>query len=267
MARRWTIAEENMYRAELTRLYVVENKTISDIGKILNLKSATVYDRLVRLQIPPSRQRKKHVNNKRSDVWIPTARSHKLAELFGIMLGDGHVSHFQVTVTLGTKEAAYARYVRLLVKKTFGGTPRITTSSRGHKTVYLGSTEVTEWLKTEGLVGNKVAAQVDVPRWIYEDAQYMSGFLRGFFDTDGSVYRLRYGVQISLTNRSTPILVSLQSILRGLGYTPSAVSAHRVYLTKISDVQRFFREIRPMNSKHRSRYKLFARRWRSSKRT
>ena len=267
MACRWTTVEENVYRAELVQLYVVENKTISDIGKILNLRGATVYDRLIRLQIPSCRQEKKHSDNRRSDVWTPTVRSHKLAELFGIMLGDGHVSHFQMMVTLGTKEAAYARYVRLLIKKTFGGIPRITTSSRGHTTVYLGSTEITKWLKTEGLVQNKVAAQVGVPPWIFEDTKYMSGFLRGFFDTDGSVYRLRYGVQISLTNRSMPLLVSLQSMLRRLGYTPSAVSADRVYLTKIPDVQRFFREIRPMNSKHRCRYNSFTRRWRSSKRT
>ncbi len=267
MARRWTTAEENVYRAELVRLYVVENKTISDIGKILNLSGATVYDRLIRLQIPSCRQNKEHSDNRRSDVWTPTVHSHKLAELFGIMLGDGHISHFQMTVTLGTKEAAYARYVRLLIRKTFGGTPRITMSSRGHTTVYLGSTEITKWLKTEGLVQNKVAAQVGVPQWIFGDTKYMSGFLRGFFDTDGSVYRLRYGIQISLTNRSMPLLVSLQSMLRRLGYTPSAVSADRVYLTKVPDVQRVFREIRPMNPKHRCRYNLFTRRWRSSKRT
>lgn len=267
MARRWTTAEENTYRAELVQLYVVENKTISNIGEILNLKDATVYDRLIRLQIPSCRQKKQHSDNRRSDVWTPTTRSHKLAELFGIMLGDGHVSHFQMMVTLGTKEVAYARYVRLLIKKTFGGVPKITTSSRGHTTVYLGSTRVTKWLKAEGLVQNKVAAQVDAPQWIFEDRKYMNGFLRGFFDTDGSVYRLRYGIQISLTNHSLPLLVSLQSMLRRLGYTPSAVSAYRVYLTKVPDIERFFREIRPMNPKHKRRYNLFARRWRSSKRT
>ncbi len=267
MARRWTIVEENVYRTELVQLYVVENKTISEIGRMLNLKDATVYDRLTRLRIPSSRLQKEHSDNRRSDVWTPTVRSRRLAELFGIMLGDGHVAHFQMMVTLGRKEAAYARYVRLLIKETFGGVPKITMSSRGHTTVYLGSTRITRWLKAEGLVQNKVAAQVGVPEWIIKDKEYMSGFLRGFFDTDGSVYKLQYGIQISLTNRSMPLLISLQSMLRELGYSPSAVSACRVYLTKISDVQRFFREIRPMNPKHKRRYNFFMRRWRSSKRT
>ena len=249
------------------RLYIDENKTIGEIGEMLDLSQAAIYDRLVRLGVSTCRRQKEHSDNRRSDVKIPAARSERLAEFFGVMLGDGHVSHFQTMVTLGTKEAAYARYVSALIKEIFGGVPKIMTSARGHTTVYLGSTRVTAWLKEEGLVGNKVLAQVGVPTWVTEKRRYMNAFIRGFFDTDGSVYRLRYGIQISLCNSSVPLLVSLQSMLRELGYSPSAISAHKVYVTKIRDVERFFREVRPMNPKHTRRYDGFARRWRSSKRT
>ncbi len=267
MARRWREDEENKYRRELHRLYVTENKTIHEIGILLALSDASIYDRLLRLGIPTNRKRKVRADNRRTDVQVPNTRSEKLAEFFGILLGDGHVGHFQLMVTLGTKEAPYARYVQALMREIFGGVPKIMTSNRGHTTVYLGSTQITKWLKAEGLVQNKVAAQVDVPRWIFEKPEYMRMCLRGFFDTDGSVYKLRYGIQVSLCNRSVPLLVSLQRMLRELGYSPSAVSAYRVYLTKIPDVKRFFREIGPKNPKHVRRYKMFARRWRSSKRT
>lgn len=266
MARRWTIFEEHMHREELQQLYVKENKTISEISRILGLVDASVYDRLIRLGIRTNRAGKTKFNNQRSDVYFPEP-TPSFAEFLGIMLGDGHVSHFQTMVTLGTKELQYARYVRKLMQNLFGGTPRIAKSARGDRTVYLGSTMVVKRLKEGGLVQNKVAAQVDVPTWIVEKPEYMKAFVRGFFDTDGSIYKLKFGVQISLTNRSAPLLASLQKMLKNLQYYPSAVSADRVYLTRRSDVERFFQEIRPANLKHQRRFAEVMRRWRSSKRT
>ena len=185
MARRWTEEEEAKYRSQLQLLYVRKNKTIGEIAKILHLADASVFDRLHRLGISTCRAHKKKYNNQRSDVHTPARRSARLAELFGVLLGDGHISHYQVTVTLGTKESAYARYIQSLLKHIFEGVPKITTSGRGHKTVYLGSTATTKWLKSEGFVQNKVAAQVGVPRWIFKKQEYMKAFLRGFLIRTG----------------------------------------------------------------------------------
>lgn len=129
-----------------------------------------MYDRLIRLGIPSCRSLKSRFNNQRSDIRLPE-QSEKLAELFGILLRDGHVFHFQVTVTLGTKELQYALYVRRLIKALFGGVPRVTTSAVGHRTVYLGSTAATRWLLQEGMVRNRVASQVDIPSWISSSAR------------------------------------------------------------------------------------------------
>ena len=85
----------------------------------------------------------------------------------------------------------------------------------------------------------------------------MKRFLRGFFDTDGSIYKLRYGIQISFKNYSHPLLKSLQKMLSGLGYKPSRISSHSVYLTRISDVARFFEDIKPANMKHIKRFDKF----------
>ena len=257
MAQRWSIEEEKKYREELYELYIVQNKTIVEIAGILNIHSfQTVYDRIQRLQIPTCRDKKERYNNRRNDIRLPM-HSCELAELLGILLGDGSITHFQIWITLGTKEMAYAKYALLLMQKVFGGKPKMFIRRSGHKSVYLGSTLATKWLFKEGLVRNKVLAQVDVPQWIFEKDDYMKSFLRGFFDTDGSVYKLRYGVQISLTNYSSPLLHSLQKMLQVLGYYPSATSAHKVYLTRISDIKRFFYEIKPANPKHRRRFRKF----------
>ena len=260
MARRWTTEEELRFKAELETLYLKKNLTIAEIGRTLNIAESSVYDRLVRLGIPSCRSQKKRFNNRRTDVQIPKVYSRDLAELFGVLLGDGHISYFQVIVTLGTKEMTYARYVKRLIARVFGGVPKISIQRDGNKTVYLGSTEATGWLLANGLVKHKVHEQVDIPAWIFQKPAYMRAFLRGFFDTDGSVYRLRFGVQLAFINYSRPLLRSLHRMLQVLGYNPSAISGRRIYITRIPSITAFFKEVDPANQKHQCRFKIFMRR-------
>lgn len=264
MARRWTKKEERFYKNQLQKLYVVENKTIGQIAVRLNIAEASVFDRLQRLNIKTIPEKKLKYRNQRNDVLLPK-RSAKLAEFLGIMLGDGHVAHFQTFVTLGTKELHYVRYVQALMQSLFEVKATISLKKSGHREVYIGSTLITKWLKKQGLVSNKVRAQVGVPKWIMTKKNYMRSFARGFFDTDGSVYNLRYGIQISITNKSAPLLIALQDMLRKLGYRVSETSAYRIYITKQEDVERFFKDIAPANAKHRRRFNKFKRRWQSGK--
>ena len=257
MGRKWTVHEEEQFRKALVRLYVTNNMSIREVGVLLHLAPQTVFQRLQRLNIPTQPERKIRYNNQRRDVTIPRERSAILAEFFGIMLGDGKLTPFQVIVTLGTKERAYAIHVTSVMQKLFNIRPKIAVRKTGYIDVYVGSVEISRWLQQEGLVFNKVLAQVDMPDWIFEKKVFMRSFLRGFFDTDGSVYKLKHGVQISLTNHSKPLLKSLQKLLDGLHYHPSQVSANKVYVTKREKVQSFFRVIAPKNPKHIRRFETF----------
>jgi intein/homing endonuclease len=254
MARRWTKDQEVKHRQELFDLYIKDNKSISEIAEVLHISEQAVFKRLQRLEINTQPALKEKYLNKRSDIHIPDTYSENLAEFFGIMLGDGHISHFQTVISLGDKEKSYAEYVSALAHNIFKVLPKIAVRKTGYRDVYIGSTKLVSWLQTRGLVTHKVKSQVGVPEWVYLKKVYMAGFVRGFFDTDGSVYKLKFGVQISFTNHSYPLLLSLQTILFKLGYNPSAVSSGKVYLTKISDVKRFFREVKPNNAKHQSRF-------------
>jgi len=256
MARKWTKNEEIEKRRELTQLYVRENKSIGDIAKALGLSESTVYDRLVRLRIPVSRSRKLYYNNKRNDIVLPRQHSKDLAEFVGILLGDGHISPTQVMVTLGKKDE-YAEYVAEVMEKLFRVRPKILVLRTGDKVVYIGSTTLVRWFLAMGLTANKVAAQVDVPNWIFADKEYVKRVVRGLFDTDGSVYKLKFGIQISFSNRSQPLLCSFRKMLVLLDYQPSRISGPRVYLTRIPDIKRFFEEIKPKNTKHIKRFKNF----------
>lgn len=254
MARKWTTNEETHYRNQLHKLYVVQNKTINEIGRELGLAESSVFDRLRRLDIKSTPDRKVRYLNRRSDIILPK-ESPQLAEFLGVMLGDGHISHFQTIVTLGTKELPYVRYVQNLMQELFQVPAKISIKNTGYRDVYIGSTLITRWLKAQGLVENKVRDQVGVPSWIFTNKKFMSQFVRGFFDTDGSVYALRFGIQLSFTNHSVPLLHSLHSMLLKLGYKPSAVGKYSFYLTRRPDIERFFCEVCPANDKHVRRYR------------
>ena len=254
MARAWTKQEKRFYTKELYTLYIQENKTIKEVASILCIAPQTVFKRLASCNIKTIPERKEKYRNIRRDIVIPKRYSKELAEFIGVMLGDGKISHFQVLVTLGNKELVYASHVCDLMEKLFLGRPKIATRSTGYHDVYIGSVLLTTWLLSMGLVTNKVKYQVDVPNWIFSKKSYMKACLRGFFDTDGSIYKLRQGMQISFTNYSTPLLFALRKMLFELEYTPSRLSSHKVYLTRKEDVTRFFKEIQPKNKKHLQRF-------------
>lgn len=257
MARRWNKTEENFYRNELRELYVRQNKTIAEIGALLKVSEKTVFDRLNRLGIPTNPKGKMGYCNRSRTVVIPKSRSEKLSEFYGIMLGDGHISRFQIVVTLGTKELSYVEYVAALMSELFDAKPTILVRKDGYRDVYFGSVDLIKYLKADGFVTNKVKYQVDIPEWIFEKKEWMNSFVRGFFDTDGSVYKLRFGIQVSFTNKSARLLISLHKMLIALGYNPSAISTDRIYLTRRKDLTKFFSEIKPANTKHSRRYQYF----------
>lgn len=257
MPKKWSKEEKKIYSGILYRLYVTENKTINQIGELLNLSEKTIYKRLKILKIKTNPSKKDSYCNQRLKISIPNKRSDSLAEFFGIMLGDGKLSPNQILVTLGDKENEYVLYVKHKMNAIFKTEVGVSVRKMGYKDVYISSVKLSRWLKNEGLVFNKVKSQVDAPSWIFNKNSYCKSFVRGFFDTDGSVYKIRNGIQISLTNKSIPLLKSLQNMLIKLEYNVSHVSCYKIYITREKDIKRFFKEIKPANIKHMDRYNFF----------
>lgn len=258
----WTQIRKQERRLILFELYVKQNKSISEIAKIDHCNYVTIYNQLRRLEIPIQRHLKPKNNNKRTDVVIPKRKSAHLAEFIGIMLGDGHLSPTQVTVSLGTKDE-YIDYLVRLFKKVFNIQAKVMVNGRRYKTVYFGSTEAVRWLGTQGLVSNKVRSQVNLPEWIYGNPSYARAALRGLLDTDGSIYLLSNGrMQVSFCNRSLPLLMSVRKLFECLDFHPSRVSGYNVFLTRKAEIGRLYQEVGFNNLKHRKRYRKFVKEFR-----
>lgn len=201
---------------------------------------------------------------KRKKIKIPIY-SNLLAEFVGIILGDGGITNHQVTVSLNyIKDAKYILYVKSLFKKLFSFVPvRMDNIKQNYTSIVASSTNLVEFLEKIGLHrGNKVKQQVDIPKWVFKNKEWMEFCLRGLIDTDGNIARKNYhantlAMQISFKNYSEPLLKSARRIFFKLGYNPSETSHNQIYITRFKEVLRYINEIGFSNSKHIKRYKNY----------
>lgn len=134
----------------------------------------------------------------RKKVKIPSF-SPKLAEFFGIMMGDGGINNpWQANVTLNsTTDVPYSRYVIRLCRDLFDITPAVRKRNGSNAVVIsLASTTIVDFLVQNGLPrDNKLRAGLSIPRWILSEPVYRVACMRGLVDTDGFLYIHRHRVR------------------------------------------------------------------------
>lgn len=192
--------------------------------------------------------------------------SVKLAELAGIILGDGGITSSQVRITLNRKsDREYAGFVRKLMRGVFNESPSI---GEYHNvlTLTISGINVTEELERIGLKrGNKVVNQIAIPKWILRNKNYARACLRGLIDTDGSVYFHRHktkGIRyvnlgLTFTNHSRPLVYGANKILRDSNFSPSVVKNKRIYIYNLKEIKRYFKAIGSHNPKHTSKLSFY----------
>ncbi len=205
----------------------------------------------------------------RKEILLPE-KSPRLAELVGILLGDGEITDFQVRVTSHReKEAEYSRFVSELAAELFGVEAPLIPRENTY-IVTVSSVAVVEFLLSIGLKkGNKVKQQVSVPDWIFSDRECMRACLRGLMDTDGGPYPHSYKVsgkmyryvKICFRNHSTPLLIGMEKMLVEFGFAAKNDGKHKVSLYRQPEIRRYFEEIGTNNSYHLRRFHDFAQRF------
>lgn len=203
----------------------------------------------------------------RNSIYTPVY-SEDLAELTGIMIGDGGITDYQVCVALSLLvDLDYSTYVVSLFHRLFGITPHVTDRDTSNcRTLVVSSIELVEFLMCLGLPkGNKVRQQHDIPAWVRGKRDYEIACIRGIFDTDGCIFQERHGIKdklycysrMSFVTASQPLRESIFQILTDLGFNPKMRNERSVNLEKASDINRYFRLIGSSNPKHIQRFHNF----------
>lgn len=191
-----------------------------------------------------------------------------LAEFIGIMIGDGNMTNYQISIALSSLvDVKYSRYVVGLVEKLFGVRPTVTLQKNANcLVIVVSSIDLVEFLHQQGLlIGDKIRQGLDIPKWILEDQQYSAACVRGVFDTDGCVFQECHKIKDkkycyprwSLVSASPNLRLSIHEILSNLELTPKMRNSRSVNLEKLTDISTYFTVVGSSNPKHIDRWVLF----------
>ena len=114
-----------------------------------------------------------------------------MAELLGIIFGDGGLTDTQVKISLNAKaDAAYSTFVKYLFEELFAIKVFLQKRERQNTLVIVcSSTNLVDFLVQKGAVrGNKISQQMGIPDWVLRETLYSRTFVGGPVDTDGCLY-------------------------------------------------------------------------------
>jgi len=276
-----------------------KNKTWKELGKLLEIKinylSHDLFNEKVSLK-EETYLKLKEITNKNYDSFIiknlednwgrslggknsrgsnlkkfiTPKESIELAELFGIMLGDGHLEEYKK----GTKVRCYSititghkvydfqyltKYVAELIKKTLGSMVTTKKVDRNNA-VYIKThgKKMVEFFKTMGLSpGNKKENAQRIPKWIMKNNLYLRACLRGLIDTDGSVHLIskqNHNLRICFTSYIPNLLEDVRSSLQRFDIlTSKIIKGNQIFITGKESVTKYIEEIGFSNQKHLNR--------------
>lgn len=182
-----------------------------------------------------------------------------LAEILGILNGDGHISNFkhEVCIVGDLKEKKYYIYLKKLFQRAFGISFTIYKGESYFK-LRTYSTELSDFLTKEyGLPKGNKLGKLKIPKQVLTSRNLLKSYLRGLYDTDGSFYiRRRNDPVVQITSADPSFLKEVKEALISLDFNV-AKGVNRIFIYRKEDIKNFFSTIKPANSKHLKKYQNY----------
>ncbi len=176
-------------------------------------------------------------SDRKRRIKIPERHS-ELAELLGILTGDGFMNYYpkRQAYIIGIagnklKDLEYLEnFTSKLIKNLFNLSPRLYLhKSQNTASLVFRSKSIFYFLEECGFpTGRK--GEISIPKWILENPDFFKKFIRGVFDTDGHLCLKnkegkKYPV-IGITSKSKSLLFPIKEFLNSYGIT-SYLGSHR----------------------------------------
>jgi hypothetical protein len=172
-----------------------------------------------------------------------------LAELIGVILGDGHIGQHERTQVLrivsnSNNQGFVCRYSKL-VEKVFAKTPHVSARKNSNCTnITIYQNEIAERLNLQ--TGSKTHRPFELPEWISKSTVYKIRFLRGLYETDGCLahHEKTYTHKFIFSNVNQSLLDLAYMLLCELGFHPTKTKVNvqisrKLEVTKASDLLKF----------------------------
>jgi hypothetical protein len=170
-------------------------------------------------------------------------RNSELAELIGIILGDGNITKYERTeairIVCHSGKNSYIKHIVELVYKVFDKMPSIHIRKKEKAvTIVIYLCNLSKRLNIPA--GNKIKNNISIPEWIKTKKCYVVSCLKGLFETDGCFNKdpKNYTQSIELKNLCDNIRTDTYYMLKKLGFNPQ-ISPTYVRLARKQEVYAF----------------------------
>ena len=195
--------------------------------------------------------RNKHIDNfaiwrdkMRQEGVLPEYKSPikngDLAELLGVVLGDGSIHKFERTeglrIVANAKNIGFIKRYSVLVERVFNKKPNV--SKR--KTTNAVDIRIYQKFISQRLgisTGARAGLNIKIPCWILRKREYIVRYLRGLYEAEGSlcIHLPTYTHKLLFSNCNKSMLNNVEYLLRKLKFHPHK-SKYQIQLSKKKEV-------------------------------
>src|SRR3989344_3887129 len=164
-----------------------------------------------------------------------------LAELLGVVLGDGHIESFprseSLTISCNAKNKGFIERYKKLMREFFEKNPHEGKigPNKGCVRIRIYQKNIS---KRMGLpAGSKRKIDFQTPNWILNSKEYLKRYLRGLYEAEGSfcVHKPTYTYKFLFSNRNKSLLKNVYKGLKILGFHPHK-SKYKIQVSKKEEV-------------------------------
>ena len=180
--------------------------------------------------------------------YLPFKKDGDLAELTGVVLGDGHICSYPRTEELriisnSNNPGFITRYAKIM-EKVFNKKPYIRNSGQSNSTrIGLYEKHISDRMKIPS--GARKYQKVVVPIWILKNRKFVVRYLKGLYEAEGShsIHLPTYTYKVQFSNKNVYMLKNVFKLVSMLGFHPHK-SKSMVQLSRKNEVQKFINLIK-----------------------
>ena len=166
-----------------------------------------------------------------------------LAELVGVILGDGHIRKFprteELSIFSNSNNPGFIKRYSKLVQKTFDSKPAITNHGKGNCTrIRIYQKNIASRLNMP--YSPRGLLNIGVPAWILKENKFVVRYLRGLYEAEGShcVHKPTSTYKVFFSNANLSMLDNVFRLVKKLGFHPHKDTL-RVQISRKKEVFEF----------------------------
>lgn len=166
-----------------------------------------------------------------------------LAELIGVILGDGHIRVYpraeELSIFSNSNNPGFVKRYSFLIEKIFDKKP-VTTLHSGKNCIRIRIYQKHISSRLGVPISPRLNLKISIPGWIISNKKYIVRYLRGLYEAEGShsIHEPTYTYKVQFSNRNTSMLENVFNLVSKLGFHPHK-SKNMIQISKKDEVLKF----------------------------